>query len=210
MCIDPRSLCARCGGSGSLGGNAAHVTAGAPDSNGCALSVPVDSPRTAARCSSRTGLAAELTMSFAEAAVDLDITVQRLKKKYLDRGRVGLFTPSHCRFLDAFLQSCSSESCFRTLSLLLRQPRLDVPLLEKISVLLQKLSKIKRNKRLFELSGIHLAVQEMHRTADPAHTFLTINLNSILYNLGLLKRESRPLRFAGPACERLEKRSDEL
>ncbi|XP_066562084.1 coiled-coil domain-containing protein 138 isoform X2 [Amia ocellicauda] len=102
-------------------------------------------------------------------------------------------------FLDAFLQSCSSESCFRTLSLLLRQPRLDVPLLEKISVLLQKLSKIKRNKRLFELSGIHLAVQEMHRTADPAHTFLTINLNSILYNLGLLKRESRPLRFAGPA-----------
>ncbi|XP_061081427.1 coiled-coil domain-containing protein 138-like isoform X2 [Conger conger] len=92
------------------------------------------------------------------------------------------------RLLNAFLEACSTEDFFRCVAALLRNPRLDITLVEKASILLQKLSKIRKNKRLFELSSIHLTVQEMHRTVDPTHAFLAINLNSILFNLGMMKR----------------------
>ncbi|XP_022522990.2 coiled-coil domain-containing protein 138 isoform X3 [Astyanax mexicanus] len=87
-----------------------------------------------------------------------------------------------------FLESCSSEQFFRCVSLLLRNPRLNLGLVEKLSVLLQKLSSIRKNRRLFEVSSLHLFLQEMHRTADPTRAFLTINLSSILFNLGLNSR----------------------
>uniref|UniRef100_A0A8C9TSL1 Coiled-coil domain-containing protein 138-like n=1 Tax=Scleropages formosus TaxID=113540 RepID=A0A8C9TSL1_SCLFO len=90
--------------------------------------------------------------------------------------------------LSSFMEACSTEDFFRCVSLLLRNPRLEVPVVEKVSILLQKLSKIRKNKRLFEIHGIHLRVQEMHRTADPAHAFLAINLSSILFNLGMMKK----------------------
>lgn len=40
---------------------------------------------------------------------------------------------------------------------------------------------------MFELFTLHLMIQELLRTAHPDHTFLCINLNSILFNLGLIK-----------------------
>ncbi|MBN3274840.1 CC138 protein, partial [Polyodon spathula] len=92
------------------------------------------------------------------------------------------------RLLNPFLEACSNEEFFRTFSLLLRNPKLEVLLLEKISIILQKLTKIKKNKKLFELFTMHLMIQEMHRTADPDHTFLSINLTSILFNLGMIKQ----------------------
>ncbi|XP_015217144.2 coiled-coil domain-containing protein 138 isoform X3 [Lepisosteus oculatus] len=91
------------------------------------------------------------------------------------------------RLFHTFLETCSNKDFFRTVSLLLRNPKLDVQLLEKLIIILQKLSKIKKNKRLFELFTIHHTVQEMNRTADPTHVFLIINLRSILFNLGLLE-----------------------
>ncbi|XP_077199746.1 coiled-coil domain-containing protein 138 isoform X2 [Paroedura picta] len=91
------------------------------------------------------------------------------------------------RFLHLFLEACSNESFFRTCSVLLRNSKLDIQVLEKLSILLQKLSKIKRNKKMFELFTIHLMIQELQRTAHPKHAFLCINLNSILFNLGLTK-----------------------
>ncbi|KAJ8415154.1 hypothetical protein AAFF_G00008520 [Aldrovandia affinis] len=91
------------------------------------------------------------------------------------------------RLLNPFLEACSTEDFFRCIASLLRNPRLDVTLVEKASILLQKLSKIRKNKRLFELFTIHLMIQEMHRTADPAHAFLSVNLNSILYHLGMMR-----------------------
>ncbi|XP_061482726.1 coiled-coil domain-containing protein 138 isoform X2 [Rhineura floridana] len=94
------------------------------------------------------------------------------------------------RFLHQFLEACSNEAFFRTCSLLLRNPKLDTQILEKLSILLQKLSKIKSNKKMFELFTLHLMIQELQRT-HPDHTFLCINLNSILFNLGLTK--SNPL-----------------
>ncbi|KAF7252559.1 hypothetical protein EYD10_02042 [Varanus komodoensis] len=95
------------------------------------------------------------------------------------------------RVLHRFLEACSSEAFFRTCSVLLRNSKLEIQILEKLSILLQKLSKIKRNKKMFELFTIHLMIQELQRTTHPDHAFLCINLNSILFNLGLTK--SNPL-----------------
>ncbi|XP_062390630.1 coiled-coil domain-containing protein 138-like [Sardina pilchardus] len=87
-----------------------------------------------------------------------------------------------------FLEACSTEDLFRTAALLLRNPRLELPLLEKVIMLLQRLSPLRKNKRLFEAFSLHLALQEKYRTVDPTHTFLRINLSSILFNLGMLTR----------------------
>nr|XP_012296146.1 coiled-coil domain-containing protein 138 isoform X5 [Aotus nancymaae] len=92
--------------------------------------------------------------------------------------------------LQPFLEACSNSSFFRTCSVLLRAPKLDLQILEKLSIILQKLSKIKSNKKLFELFTIHLMLQEIQRTTNPEHAFLCINLNSILFNLGLTKCNS--------------------
>ncbi|XP_075446441.1 coiled-coil domain-containing protein 138 isoform X7 [Ascaphus truei] len=104
------------------------------------------------------------------------------------------------RFLQPFLDSCSNESFFRTCAALLRDVKVDVQILEKLSIILQKLSKInnchaaiffRSNKKLFELFTIPLVIQEMQRKANPDHAFLVINLNSILFHLGLTKSNSR-------------------
>ncbi|XP_006760295.2 PREDICTED: coiled-coil domain-containing protein 138 [Myotis davidii] len=92
--------------------------------------------------------------------------------------------------LQPFLEACSNTLFFRTCSVLLRTPKLDLQILEKLSIILQKLSKIKSNKKFFELFTIHLMLQEIQRTTHPEHAFLCINLNSTLFNLGLTKCNS--------------------
>nr|XP_058934846.1 coiled-coil domain-containing protein 138 isoform X4 [Kogia breviceps] len=93
-------------------------------------------------------------------------------------------------FLQPFLEACSCSLFFRTCSVLLRGPKLDLHVLERLSIILQKLSKIKSNKKLFELFAVHLMLQEIQRTTHPEHAFLCINLNSTLFNLGLTKCNS--------------------
>ncbi|XP_030425187.1 coiled-coil domain-containing protein 138 isoform X4 [Gopherus evgoodei] len=93
-------------------------------------------------------------------------------------------------FLQPFLEACGNESFFRTCSVLLRNPKLDLLIVEKLSIILQKLSRIKSNKKMFELFTIHLMIQELQRTTHPNHAFLCINLNSILFNLGLTRTNS--------------------
>ncbi|XP_064915952.1 coiled-coil domain-containing protein 138 isoform X4 [Columba livia] len=93
-------------------------------------------------------------------------------------------------FLQPFLEACSNESFFRTCSVLLRSSKLDIQVLEKLCVILQKLSRIKSNKKMFELFALHQVIQELHRTTNPDHAFLCINLNSILLNLGLSRSNS--------------------
>ncbi|KAM6291379.1 coiled-coil domain-containing protein 138 isoform 2-T2 [Porphyrio hochstetteri] len=92
--------------------------------------------------------------------------------------------------LQPFLEACSNESFFRACSVLLRSSKLDIQILEKLCVLLQKLSRIKSNKKMFELFTLHQTIRELHRTTNPDHAFLCINLNSILLNLGLLRSNS--------------------
>ncbi|XP_066169822.1 coiled-coil domain-containing protein 138 isoform X2 [Sylvia atricapilla] len=93
-------------------------------------------------------------------------------------------------FLQPFLEACSNELFFQTCSVLLRSSKLDIAVLEKLSILLHKLSRIKSNKKMFELFGLHQMFQELRRTIDPNHTFLSINLNSILLNLEFLRSSS--------------------
>ncbi|KAI4895314.1 hypothetical protein NFI96_033905 [Prochilodus magdalenae] len=115
----------------------------------------------------------------------------------LRAGSPGLLAPAvdillqmsaESRHQPAFIEACSTDQFFRCVSLLLRNPRMDLSLVEKLSILLQRLSSIRRNRRLFEASSLHLLLQEMHRTADPARAFLNINLSSILFNLGMPTR----------------------
>ncbi|XP_035029731.2 coiled-coil domain-containing protein 138-like [Hippoglossus stenolepis] len=87
------------------------------------------------------------------------------------------------RYLNPFLEACSCEDFFRTASQLLKHPRLELPSLEKLSILLQKLSSDRKNRRLFELSSLHLQIQELHHKTNHTHTFLCLNLRSILHNL---------------------------
>ncbi|NXG52953.1 CC138 protein, partial [Psilopogon haemacephalus] len=92
--------------------------------------------------------------------------------------------------LQPFLESCSNEAFFRTCSLLLRSSKLDIQILEKLCVILQKLSRIKSNKKMFESFMLHQMIGELHRTTSPDHAFLCINLNSIMLNLGWLRNNS--------------------
>ncbi|XP_056411997.1 coiled-coil domain-containing protein 138 [Hyla sarda] len=94
------------------------------------------------------------------------------------------------RFLQPFLESCSTESFFCTCAALLKDSRIDVQILEKLSIVLQKLSKVRSNKKLFEIFSIPQVIQELQRTANADHAFLIINLNSILFHLGFAKTKA--------------------
>uniref|UniRef100_S4RTY3 Coiled-coil domain containing 138 n=1 Tax=Petromyzon marinus TaxID=7757 RepID=S4RTY3_PETMA len=85
--------------------------------------------------------------------------------------------------VEEFLAACSTEVWFRSCSQLLRTPHLDPLIPEKMSVILQKLSKIKTNRRLFEACSLHIQLQEMLRTAEPHQVFLAVNLRSTLHQL---------------------------
>uniref|UniRef100_A0A8C8TPV9 Coiled-coil domain containing 138 n=1 Tax=Peromyscus maniculatus bairdii TaxID=230844 RepID=A0A8C8TPV9_PERMB len=75
--------------------------------------------------------------------------------------------------LQPFLEACSNSLFFRTCSVLLRTPKLDLHILEKLSIILQKLSKIKSNKKLFEVFTIHL----MHA---PPHPVKCLSFNGLI------------------------------
>ncbi|XP_076018097.1 coiled-coil domain-containing protein 138 [Genypterus blacodes] len=87
------------------------------------------------------------------------------------------------RYLTPFLEACSCEEFFRTASQLLKNSRLELPSLEKLSILLQKLSNIRTNRRLFESCSLHLHIQELYHNTERTHSFLRLNLRSILHNL---------------------------
>ncbi|KAK2183356.1 hypothetical protein NP493_311g01005, partial [Ridgeia piscesae] len=76
--------------------------------------------------------------------------------------------------LPSFLASCSNEAWFRSVSLVWRMPSVDVKLLEKLSIILQKLSKMN-------------SCSEMLRTMGNENPFLVLNVKSILFNLGCEK-----------------------
>ncbi|CAM9275455.1 unnamed protein product [Lampetra planeri] len=87
------------------------------------------------------------------------------------------------RYLKSFLDACSCEEFFQMASQLIKNPHLELQSLEKLSILLQKLSGIRKNQRLFEQSSLRLQIQELHHKTDNAHAFLCLNFRSILTNL---------------------------
>ncbi|NXU03436.1 CC138 protein, partial [Buphagus erythrorhynchus] len=59
-----------------------------------------------------------------------------------------------------------------------------------VSVLQRIYFYISVNKKMFKLFGLHQIFRELRRTIDPGHSFLCINLNSILLNLEFLRSSS--------------------
>lgn len=86
-------------------------------------------------------------------------------------------------YLKSFMEACSCDEFFHTVSQILRSPHLELDLLEKMCILLQKLSTIRKNHRLFKASSLHQQIQNLQRRYGPTHTFLCLNLTSILHNL---------------------------
>ncbi|RUS79283.1 hypothetical protein EGW08_012970 [Elysia chlorotica] len=88
-------------------------------------------------------------------------------------------------FQRTFLESCGNEHFFRAAALLIRTPLPDIRVMERLSIVLQKLSKIRTNKRFFEIYTIVAIIQEMLVAGGNENAFLTLNLKSILFNLNV-------------------------
>lgn len=86
-------------------------------------------------------------------------------------------------FQQPFLEGCSNETWFRTIAMVLRAPSQDYKVLEKLSIILQKLSKMKSNRKYFEVYTIVAIIQELLRGCATEQAFLALNLKSILFNL---------------------------
>lgn len=119
------------------------------------------------------------------------IILQYLKPvhKALVSNSINVFLPLSMEspYLQPFLVSCSNEAWFRTVALVLRTTSLDNKVFEKLSIILQKLSKIKSNKKLFDIYSITNLIQDLSHSMNTSgshdHSFLDLNLRSILCNL---------------------------
>lgn len=119
------------------------------------------------------------------------IILQYLKPvhKALVSNSINVFLPLSMEspYLQPFLASCSNEAWFRTVALVLRTTSLDNKVFEKLSIILQKLSKIKSNKKLFDIYSITNLIQDLSHSMSTSgshdHSFLDLNLRSILCNL---------------------------
>lgn len=109
--------------------------------------------------------------------------------KALVNNSIDVFLPLSMEspYLQPFLITCSNEAWFRTVALVLRTTSLDSKVFEKLSIILQKLSKMKSNKKLFEVYSITNLIQDLSRSMNTSgnhdHSFLDLNLRSILVNL---------------------------
>ncbi|KAF6020378.1 CCDC138 [Bugula neritina] len=88
--------------------------------------------------------------------------------------------------LQPFLAFCSTEAWFRAVSMVLKIPSLDIKQHEKLSVILQKLSKIRDNRKYFDQFSLKSLIRDLLQST-PSHennSFLVLNLKSVLFNLG--------------------------
>uniref|UniRef100_A0A8C4QVN3 Beta-glucosidase n=1 Tax=Eptatretus burgeri TaxID=7764 RepID=A0A8C4QVN3_EPTBU len=83
---------------------------------------------------------------------------------------------------EAFIAGCGTEAFFRSCVALLRSPRVALNVLEKLSMLLQNLSV---HRKLFEKFGLPRLIASRCQDPEAKHAFLTVNLRSVLLNLGL-------------------------
>lgn len=98
------------------------------------------------------------------------------------------------KLLAKFLESCSNESWFSQISILLRNSNvnsspsvnsncLDLKIIEKISILMQKLSKIRSNKKYFDMFSLTNIINDLLKRFGHDSEFLKMNLKSIVFNL---------------------------
>uniref|UniRef100_UPI00358DFA03 coiled-coil domain-containing protein 138 n=1 Tax=Myxine glutinosa TaxID=7769 RepID=UPI00358DFA03 len=93
-----------------------------------------------------------------------------------------LLMAADCRVSEAFIAGCGTEAFFRSCVALLRSPRVALNVLEKLSMLLQNLT---MHRKLFEKFGLPRLITSRCQDPEAKHAFLTMNLRSVLLNLGL-------------------------
>lgn len=86
-----------------------------------------------------------------------------------------------------FLKRCSTGDFFNACVNLLQTKGMELKILEKFSIILQRLSKIRNNRRYFEAFQLVPAIQELLRQHDSDNAFLSLNLRSVLVNLNIAK-----------------------
>ncbi|CAB4003034.1 coiled-coil domain-containing 138-like, partial [Paramuricea clavata] len=86
-----------------------------------------------------------------------------------------------------FLTRCSTSDFFNVCTNLLQEKGLELKILEKLSIILQRLSKIRSNRRYFEAFQLVPVMQELLRQHDSDNAFLSLNLRSVLVNLNIVQ-----------------------
>lgn len=86
-----------------------------------------------------------------------------------------------------FLTRCSTSDFFNVCTNLLQEKGLELKILEKLSIILQRLSKIRSNRRYFEAFQLVPVMQELLRQHDSDNAFLSLNLRSVLVNLNVVQ-----------------------
>jgi len=90
-------------------------------------------------------------------------------------------------YLQPFLENLSTMEWVHSILTIMRSSMDDENMLEKLSLLLQRLSRIRSNKSIFEALQMKNAMSEIARTTNPTNDFLQLNLRSILFNLDSMK-----------------------
>ncbi|XP_071951806.1 coiled-coil domain-containing protein 138-like [Antedon mediterranea] len=130
-------------------------------------------------------------------ATDLFVTFMKPSNKMICNMAVDIYLQmaTESVVLGPFLESCGTESWFRGCLSMLKTPGLDHKLLEKLSIILQKMSKIRSNKRFFEVLGFSTIIQDLiHSCSQHDDAFLALNFRSILFNLNVNKVPASQLK----------------
>lgn len=90
-------------------------------------------------------------------------------------------------YLQRFLESLSSVEWIQAIVSIMKSSKEDIPLMEKLSLLLQRLSKLRANKPILDALQVSTVVTELARTCSPNEEFLQLNLRSILFNYESMK-----------------------
>ncbi|XP_028406422.1 coiled-coil domain-containing protein 138-like [Dendronephthya gigantea] len=85
-----------------------------------------------------------------------------------------------------FLIRCSTSNFFNVCTNLLQEKGLQLKIVEKLSIILQRLSKIRNNRRYFEAFQLVPVMHELLRLNDTDNAFLSLNLRSVLVNLNVV------------------------
>ncbi|XP_065058369.1 coiled-coil domain-containing protein 138-like isoform X2 [Rhopilema esculentum] len=86
-------------------------------------------------------------------------------------------------FMGQFLESLSNQLWIKTFYDLFQRRSVENAVLEKLSIVLQRLSKIKSNQKYFDNVQFSKLIRELAANLDVERPFLALNLRSILLNL---------------------------
>jgi len=90
-------------------------------------------------------------------------------------------------YLQSFLESISNIEWVQAIMNTMKNSQEDNNIMEKSSLLLQRLSKLRSNKTIFEALQTRKFINDYIRNIHPDEEFLQLNLRSILFNIDAMK-----------------------